>query len=160
MASKDRSRNPEFSTCREFSFGKLPTPLNSDSQKTALKLVAVARKIQRLALLNSGEDLTNVTGVWLILHVIGNSIISLTFSKPEEIYIFKRYKLDYSCCAQYCLYSVGLTQAKLDKIVAKSEQIEQKLLELNLRLVHSIALQHQGMGLELDDLVYEGNQNP
>ena len=38
----------------------------------------------------------------------------------------------------------------------KSEQIEKKLIELNLRLVHSIALQHQGMGMELDDLVYEG----
>ena len=50
----------------------------------------------------------------------------------------------------------GLTKAKMEKIIAKSEQIEQKLLELNLRLVHSIALQHQGMGLELDDLVYEG----
>ena len=45
---------------------------------------------------------------------------------------------------------------KIDRIIMKSDQIEQKLLELNLRLVHSIALQHQGMGLELDDLVYEG----
>ena len=44
----------------------------------------------------------------------------------------------------------------MDKIVTKSEQIEKKLIELNLRLVHSIALQHQGMGMELDDLVYEG----
>jgi DNA-directed RNA polymerase sigma subunit (sigma70/sigma32) len=52
--------------------------------------------------------------------------------------------------------NTGLTKAKIEKIIAKSEQIEQKLLELNLRLVHSIALQHQGMGLELDDLVYEG----
>lgn len=52
--------------------------------------------------------------------------------------------------------NTGLTKAKMEKIIAKSEQIEQKLLELNLRLVHSIALQHQGMGLELDDLVYEG----
>jgi DNA-directed RNA polymerase sigma subunit (sigma70/sigma32) len=51
---------------------------------------------------------------------------------------------------------IGLTRAKVDKIIAKSDHIEQKLLELNLRLVHSIALQHQGMGLELDDLVYEG----
>ena len=45
---------------------------------------------------------------------------------------------------------------KIDRIIMKSDQIEQMLLELNLRLVHSIALQHQGMGLELDDLVYEG----
>ena len=51
---------------------------------------------------------------------------------------------------------LGLTSAKMDKIVTKSEQIEKKLIELNLRLVHSIALQHQGMGMELDDLVYEG----
>ena len=29
-------------------------------------------------------------------------------------------------------------------------------ISVNLRLVHSIALQYQGMGLELDDLVYEG----
>ena len=28
---------------------------------------------------------------------------------------------------------------------------------VNLRLVHSIALQHQGLGLELEDLVYEGD---
>eukprot|EP00596_Hydrurales_sp_CCMP1899_P001153 CAMPEP_0119033782 /NCGR_PEP_ID=MMETSP1177-20130426/852_1 /TAXON_ID=2985 /ORGANISM="Ochromonas sp, Strain CCMP1899" /LENGTH=286 /DNA_ID=CAMNT_0006990801 /DNA_START=376 /DNA_END=1236 /DNA_ORIENTATION=+ len=38
----------------------------------------------------------------------------------------------------------------------KAEVIEGKLLEVNLRLVHSIAVQHQGMGLELNDLVYEG----
>lgn len=56
----------------------------------------------------------------------------------------------------YLFITVGLTRAKVDKIIAKSDHIEQKLLELNLRLVHSIALQHQGMGLELDDLVYEG----
>lgn len=29
---------------------------------------------------------------------------------------------------------------------------------VNLRLVHSIALNYQGMGLELDDLVYEGER--
>ena len=81
----------------------------------------------------------------------------------------------------------GLTIEKMNNIIMKSEKIEQKLLEglsivcntqgqyedvsinnlfvwffllhlaVNLRLVHSIALQHQGMGLELEDLVYEGN---
>jgi DNA-directed RNA polymerase sigma subunit (sigma70/sigma32) len=44
----------------------------------------------------------------------------------------------------------------MDKIMYKAEVIERKLLEVNLRLVHSIAIQHQGMGLELNDLVYEG----
>jgi RNA polymerase sigma factor (sigma-70 family) len=50
----------------------------------------------------------------------------------------------------------GLSVRNLAKIIEKSDRIEQILLESNLRLVHSIALQHQGMGLELDDLVYEG----
>jgi hypothetical protein len=50
----------------------------------------------------------------------------------------------------------GITKQKMDKIIYKAEVIERKLLEVNLRLVHSIAVQHQGMGLELNDLVYEG----
>jgi RNA polymerase sigma factor (sigma-70 family) len=45
---------------------------------------------------------------------------------------------------------------RLENIVKKSDRLEQLLLESNLRLVHSIAVQHQGMGLELDDIVYEG----
>mmetsp|Transcript_29759 Transcript_29759/g.28456 ORF Transcript_29759/g.28456 Transcript_29759/m.28456 type:complete len:389 (+) Transcript_29759:113-1279(+) len=92
-------------------FYNLPTPLRADSQKVALKLLAVSRKVQKLAKKHSLEDLTRITGI---------------------------------------------TKIKMDKIMRKAEVIEGKLLEVNLRLVHSIAVQHQGMGLELNDLVYEG----
>ena len=139
------SRN--YPTNREFSFEKLPSPLKPNSQKTALKLIAVSRKVQDLARLHSEEDLTRMTGK-----------IDKRFSKSASLTTNCR-----STCMEPTFtfimnnnLNTGLTKAKIEKIIAKSEQIEQKLLELNLRLVHSIALQHQGMGLELDDLVYEG----
>ena len=52
--------------------------------------------------------------------------------------------------------AIGMPTDRLIQLISKSEYIEGILLQGNLRLVHSIALQHQNMGLELDDLVYEG----
>ena len=53
---------------RQFSFEKLPTPLKSNSQMTALKFVAFSRKVQKLAELHSVEDLTRITGTLLFLY--------------------------------------------------------------------------------------------
>lgn len=39
---------------------------------------------------------------------------------------------------------------------SKSTKLEQIILRSNLRLVYSIAIRHQGMGLDINDLVYEG----
>lgn len=123
--------------CSKFSFEKLPNPLKANSQKVALKLLAISRKIRNLSKVLSEEEIINLTGI---------------------------------------------TVENMNNILFKSEQVEKKLLEgtltsvwrfftchiwyltwmqspsfsVNLRLVHSIALQYQGMGLELDDLVYEG----
>ena len=121
----------------KFSFERLPSPLRANSQKAALKLISASRKLQNLMRVLSYDEVTLVTGL-----------------SAEKIY----------------------------KIIAKSNIIEQKLLEgmpqtlqpliecmatpsqmivfyaVNLRLVHSIALQHQGMGLELEDLVFEGTR--
>lgn len=70
--------------CSKFSFEKLPNPLKANSQKTALKLVALSRKVQNLLTALSQEQVVKVT---------------------------------------------GLTIEKINKIIVKSEKIEQKLLE-------------------------------
>ena len=70
--------------CSKFSFGKLPSPLQANSQKVALKLIATSRKIRHLLEVLSNEEFTKRT---------------------------------------------GLTEEKLEKILVKSEHIEQKLIE-------------------------------
>lgn len=48
------------------------------------------------------------------------------------------------------------TLEHLQLLTEKSEELQKLVLRANLRLVHSIALQHQGMGVEMNDLLFEG----
>jgi len=50
----------------------------------------------------------------------------------------------------------GVSVDKLRSLVLLSLRLEQTLVKVNMRLVASIALQHVGKGMDLDDLVYEG----
>ena len=68
----------------KFSFEKLPSPLQANSQRAALKLISVSRKLQNSMKVLSQDEIMLVT---------------------------------------------GLTAEKIRKIIAKSEKIEQKLLE-------------------------------
>ena len=52
-----------------------------------------------------------------------------------------------------------LTQKSSSHIISmlkKSKSLELIMLRSNLRLVYSIAMSHQGMGLDINDLIYEG----
>lgn len=84
---------PYFIPCplfRQFSFEKLPTPLKPNSQRTALKLVAVSRKVQNLAKLHSLEDLTRMTGTEYSISIFSvNMICSLLCRLPLAISICK-----------------------------------------------------------------------
>jgi DNA-directed RNA polymerase sigma subunit (sigma70/sigma32) len=52
--------------------------------------------------------------------------------------------------------SISLPEAKKKLLVERSQKLETIILQTNMRLVYSIALQHQGMGVNIDDLVDEG----
>jgi hypothetical protein len=49
--------------CSKFSFERLPSPLKANSQKVALKLLAISRKIRNLSKVLSEEEITNLTGL-------------------------------------------------------------------------------------------------
>ena len=49
--------------CSKFSFEKLPNPLKANSQKVALKLLAISRKIRNLSKVLSEEEIINLTGI-------------------------------------------------------------------------------------------------
>lgn len=48
------------------------------------------------------------------------------------------------------------TSLHLKLMLQKSLKLQQIMLQSNLRLVYYIAIRYQGMGLDLNDLVYEG----
>jgi len=48
------------------------------------------------------------------------------------------------------------TSNHLKAMHSKSMKLQQIILRSNLRLVYSVAIRHQGMGLDINDLVYEG----
>mmetsp|Transcript_2005 Transcript_2005/g.3166 ORF Transcript_2005/g.3166 Transcript_2005/m.3166 type:complete len:387 (+) Transcript_2005:136-1296(+) len=48
------------------------------------------------------------------------------------------------------------TSNHLKAMQTKSMKLEQIILRSNLRLVYSVAIRHQGMGIDINDLVYEG----
>ena len=47
----------------KFSFERLPSPLQANSQKLALKLVATSRKVKHLLTVLSYEEFTKLTGL-------------------------------------------------------------------------------------------------
>jgi RNA polymerase sigma factor (sigma-70 family) len=49
-----------------------------------------------------------------------------------------------------------MSTVAVEQLLQQSEVLEKLLLSSNLRLVHAVAMQHQGLGMEVDDLVYEG----
>ena len=51
---------------------------------------------------------------------------------------------------------LGMKEEHIVSLFTHSERLERLLLGANLRLVHSIATQHQDQGLDVDDLVSEG----
>lgn len=52
-----------FPILSKFSFERLPNPLKANSQKVALKLLAISRKIRNLSKVLSEEEITNLTGL-------------------------------------------------------------------------------------------------
>lgn len=63
---------------------------------------------------------------------------------------------------QYCNETISNQKFSTDSfkhiksMLRKSKQLQLILLRSNMRLVYSIAMNHQGMGLDINDLIYEG----
>lgn len=79
--------------------------------------------------------------------------------RPDsQIQALKIIKFVRSYCKETVLNkSVSRSSLKhINSMLKKSKHLQLILLRSNMRLVYSIAMNHQGMGLDINDLIYEG----
>jgi RNA polymerase primary sigma factor len=133
-------------------------PASEDEEGVAAPVVPIARRRRAHGQLSSGGEGTGTADtVRLYLKEIGR--VSL-LSADEERSLARRLELGMDATATLAERGDALPDAerrRLERLMGDGEVARAQLIQANLRLVVSIAKRYVGRGMQLLDLVQEGN---